>query len=315
MQPAPFYSEVAEGPETGEAVWVSAADGVRLRIGLWPEGARGTVVLFPGRTEYIEKYGRTAGDLAALGFAMAAIDWRGQGLAERALDDRKTGHVMNFTDYQMDVGTLMAAVRRRGLPEPYYLIAHSMGGAIGLRALYNSLSVRAAVFSAPMWGISVAPAMRPVAWGLSWMARQLHLGHAYTPGTRENYVEQAPYEGNVLTADPEMFAYMQRQVAAHPDLSLGGPSLQWLNEALIETRSMMRMAAPEMPTLTFLGSNERVVDPQAVIDRMARWPDGRLETIEGAEHEVLMETPPRRQRIHAAIDAFFADQENRGSAG
>jgi len=64
MQPAPLRNDLAEGPQGGSAVWVSAADGVRLRVGGWPAGSGGTVLLFTGRTEYIEKYGRIAGLLA-----------------------------------------------------------------------------------------------------------------------------------------------------------------------------------------------------------------------------------------------------------
>jgi len=59
---------MAEGPEGGYALWLTADDGVRLRAVHWPkEGARGTVLLMPGRTEYCEKYGRTASELAARG--------------------------------------------------------------------------------------------------------------------------------------------------------------------------------------------------------------------------------------------------------
>ena len=171
--PAPFYRDVAGGPEQVEAQWLTAADGVRLRLAIWPEGEKGTVLLFPGRTEYIEKYACTAADLKARGFAMLAVDWRGQGLADRALDDRKTGHVMHFVDYQMDVAAIMEALEARGLPRPYYLIGHSMGGAIGLRAAMDGLPVNAAVFTAPMWGIAMSGLLRPVAWSLSWTARKL----------------------------------------------------------------------------------------------------------------------------------------------
>ncbi len=113
---APFYRDVANGPDAIEAVWIKAADGVRLRLAIWPEGDKGTILLFPGRTEYIEKYARTAADFARRGYAMIAVDWRGQGLADRSLDDRNTGHVMHFADYQMDVAAIQGAIRDRGKP-------------------------------------------------------------------------------------------------------------------------------------------------------------------------------------------------------
>ena len=71
MTPAPLYTDIADGPSGGQAFWLTAEDGVRLRAAIWPGGSKGTVFLLPGRTEYIEKYGRAAGDLAARGFATA----------------------------------------------------------------------------------------------------------------------------------------------------------------------------------------------------------------------------------------------------
>ena len=45
---------------------------------------KGTVCIFPGRTEFIEKYFEVVRDLRARGFAVAVLDWRGQGLSDRA---------------------------------------------------------------------------------------------------------------------------------------------------------------------------------------------------------------------------------------
>ncbi len=304
---APFYHDVALGPADARALWVTASDRVRLRVGLWPSGAKGTVLLFPGRTEYVEKYGLLAGDLNAMGYAVAAIDWRGQGLADRDLPDRNTGHIGEFSDYQLDVAAMLDCLAAQGLPEPHYLIAHSMGGCIGLRALMRGLDVRAAVFSAPMWGIAISGLMRPVAWSMSWVAHALGLGHHYVPGTKpETYVNQFPFEDNLLTTDPQQFAYMQNQLAAHPDLALGGPSLNWLYKALLETRDMAEEPAPDVPALTFLGSNERIVDVAPVHARMSGWPNGKLVMVEGAEHEVLLEVPQRRDAILAGIRDHFA---------
>ncbi len=306
MNDAPFFHPVAKGPANARALWVKAKDGVRLRIGIWPEGARGTVLLFPGRTEYLEKYGLLAGDLADMGYATIAIDWRGQGLSDRDLVDRNTGDVGDFDEYQLDVAELLETARAENLPQPWYLLAHSMGGCIGLRALYEGLKVNAACFTAPMWGIAVSGLMRPVAWSMSWSAQSLGLGHHYVPGTNpETYVNQFPFEDNLLTTDPDQFAYMQTQLAEHPDLSLGGPSLRWLYKALTETRHMADKPAPDVPALTFLGSNERVVDTVPVQARMADWPGGELMMMEGAEHEVLMEKPAIRSKALEAIKAHF----------
>lgn len=308
MERAPYFDEVADGPDSAEAWWLRTSDSVRIRVGFWPEdGEKGTVLLFPGRTEYVEKYGRAATEFARRGFAMLAIDWRGQGLADRLLPDRLSGHVLTFPDYQRDVAAVLAAAQERGLPKPYYLVAHSMGGCVGLRALIEGLDVNAACFSAPMWGIRLARNVMPLAVSLSWLSVQLGQSHRYAPGTKgEPYVNSEPFGSNALTTDEEMFGYMARQTEAHPDLRLGGPSMGWLHEALTETRALAALPAPPVSVVTFLGSDETIVDMPRIERRMARWPGGRLEMIEGARHEVMMETPEVRNRVFDTAAAHFA---------
>jgi len=306
VESAPLYEDVAKAPEGGAAYWLTCKDGVRIRIGVWDKGASGTVLLLPGRTEYVEKYGQSAGDLQARGYATIAIDWRGQGLADRLLDDPATGHVMHFTDYQHDVRATMDAARELGLPEPFYLLSHSMGGCIALRSLIEGLDVKAAVFCAPMWGILMAAPIRPLARGIAWASRSIGLGHKYAPGTNaDNYVVTAPFAGNLLTTDPDMYAYMQDQATAYPQLPLGGPSMHWLFEALTETRDLQAMQMPQTPTVTYLGTNERIIDSNAVIKLMEQWPDARLEMVEGAEHEVLMEKPATRKHVYDEMAVLF----------
>ena len=306
MQAAPYYAEVADGPEDGVAHWVTTSDGLRIRVGHWHCGDKGTVLLFPGRTEYIEKYGRAATEFLSRGYSVLAVDWRGQGIADRMLNDRAAGHVHHFPDYQKDVAAVLAHARALGLPEPYHMIGHSMGGCIGLRALYEGLPVKSAMFSAPMWGIIIAPALRPFAWVSSWTARRMGQGHRLAPGTEaETYVMICPFEDNTLTTDRAMFDYMKAQLAAYPDLALGGPSLHWLNEALMEMRALAARPAPAIPALTFLGSNERIVEPHRIHDRMATYPNGKLVMLEGAEHEVMMETPAIRTRVFNETADWF----------
>jgi lysophospholipase len=309
VEPAPYFVDVADGPPGGAAHWVTAPDGLKLRVGHWPRHeARGTVLIFPGRTEYIEKYGRDARGLAERGYAAAAIDWRGQGISARMQPDRLLGHVDSFADYQADADALMRYAEAMDLPRPYLLLAHSMGGCIGLRALMRGYDTPRAVFSAPMWGIRMPLLKRPVAWGLSALSRPLRLSHRLAPGqSSAPYVLGADPADNTLTSDPGMLAWMRHQLERHPDLALGGPSLHWLHEALREMRALARLPAPQVPALTFLGSEEAVVDPARIIGRMGAWPEGRLVTLEGAQHEVLMETPAIRTRVLDAIAAHFAE--------
>ncbi len=308
LSAAPLFADVSPATLDGTAFWTKAADGVRIRLGVYrPEGATGTVLLFPGRTEYVEKYAPAAGELAQRGFATAVIDWRGQGLADRLLDDTRIGHVGLFADYQKDVVAMVSAVRELDMPEPFYLLGHSMGGCIGLRSLYEDLDVAAAAFTGPMWGIRIAPHLRPVAWALGRMMPAIGHGHRLPPGTiLDSYVLTAPFEDNLLTSDEEMFEMMRLQLQAHPELALGGPSFVWLREALDETLALSRMPAPKVQADAFLGTNERIVHVGRIEARMRTWPNGVLHMIDGGEHEVLMEGPEARTSIFDTIAARFS---------
>jgi lysophospholipase len=309
--PAPFHADLADGPPGGRAVWLRTADEVRIRAGLWRGGDKGTVFLLPGRTEYIEKYGRAAGDLVSRGWSVVTVDWRGQGLADRALADPMAGHVHDFAQYQRDLDAVLALAAAEGMPGPRMLMGHSMGGCIGLRALYRDLGFRAAAFSAPMWGILMAAWMRPVAQVVSALASPFGQGHRYAPGTgAKTYVAEAAFEGNVLTTDRAMWDYMRAQVLAHPEISLGGPSLGWLRAALTECQALAVLAAPKVPAISALGMGEKVVDPAPVHLRMAGWGAGELDLYPGAEHEIMMEGPAARARFFDRACALF--EANRG---
>lgn len=307
LAPAPFFTDIHPGPAGGMAHWAETSDGKRIRVGHWPqENAKGTVLIFPGRTEYIEKYGVTAKELAARGFASLAIDWRGQGLADRLLDDPLVGHVESFVDYQKDVNAVMKTARELGLPRPYFLLAHSMGGCIGLRSVMEGLPVQAAAFTGPMWGIYFKPQIKLVAGLLARLMPRFGRGHQLPPGTSTDpYVVAAPFDDNMLTTDSQMYHMMRDQLAAHPELSLGGPSYVWLREALAETNHLASRSAPSLPAVAWLGSNERIVETGRIHERMEGWKGGRLEMVEGGEHEVLMETESLRTPIFDELEKLF----------
>ena len=306
MEAAPFHADVA-GHEPSRAFWLQTDDWVRLRMAVWGQPGRGTILIFPGRTEACEKYGLLADKFCAAGFCVVAIDWRGQGLSQRLGRDPRMGHVGRFSDYQRDVAALLAALSKLWLAEcARYLLAHSMGGGIGLRALQQGLHVRGVVFSAPMWGLALSKPAQLGVMAITGAARRLGLGQTYTPGYgAHSYLDTAPFEGNVLTHDPEMFAYLKRQVDCYPDLGLGGPSLHWLSEAMHEMAALRAAPLPQMPAMCFVGGAECVVDPAAMADVMARWKGGHLARLPDMRHEIFYEIPRgRNQAIDATLRLF-----------
>jgi len=312
LAPAPYFDEIAEGPRGGKAHWATTEDGLRIRVGHWlPEGQpaeelKGTALIFPGRTEYIEKYGPAARELHKRGYAALAIDWRGQGLADRMLPDRRLGHIEEFKDFQSDVDAVLKMAERLDLPKPWYLLAHSMGGAIGLRALLNGLPVKACAFTGPMWGIQIPAALRPLATLLGGLAPLFGIGKIRVPSTTVgHYVQSTPFKGNTLTNDPGMYQLMIDQLAAEPDLVLGGPTIGWLTQGLKECAALSTETSPALPCVTFLGAQEQIVNSDAVRDRMKRWPGGELVLVDPCQHEVMMEDDETQARVFDQITRLF----------
>ena len=122
-------------PEDVVSGTIKTPDGAELRFARWapPAGRKGTVCVFTGRSEQIEKYFETVRDLRDRGFAVAMIDWRGQGHSSRRLRDPRKGYVRDFSDFEVDVETFVQQVVLPDCPPPYFALAHSMGGAVMLR--------------------------------------------------------------------------------------------------------------------------------------------------------------------------------------
>src|SRR5215218_7799525 len=144
---------VPEGALVGA---LTTSDGITLRFARWLPTAprRGTVCVFQGRAEFIEKYFDVIAELRGRGFAVATLDWRGQGASQRLLPDPRKGHVRRFADFDRDLEVFVKDVMLPDCPPPYFALAHSMGGAILMRAAQQQRRwFERMIFSAPMMGL------------------------------------------------------------------------------------------------------------------------------------------------------------------
>lgn len=308
MTPAPFNTLPGDPLPMARAFWLRTEDGLRLRATHWAAGgASGSVLLFPGRTEYAEKYNRLALDLNAAGLDVLTIDWRGQGMSDRLLPDPRPGHVERFSDYQRDVVELVVAAEDCGLPRPWHLLSHSMGGAIALAALHDGLPVRSAVFSAPMWGLSLSNIMTRLARGMIAISRRTGQRTRIAPGSGglEPYLLQQGFNENLLTSDGMAWGRVVAEAVAWPDLTIGGVTCHWLSEALDECQRLAALQALPLPLLVALGSQERIVAPEPIRQRVAAWPGACLLELPDCRHEPMMERPAIRDAFLSAMIAHF----------
>ena len=309
LSDAPFFSKVSMGPSRGAAKWLVTEDNIKIRLGIWKSGTKGTVVIFPGRGEFIEKYGVAAELLEKRGYSVLAIDWRGQGLSDRLLKNRSIGHIKKYSDYQKDVMATIKAFHFLKLPEPLYLLSHSMGGCIAMRSLVNELPFKAAVFTSPMWGLSISPLAKLLSKIVAPLAKMGPLSTKVVPGGRtENYVLYTPFEKNVLTNSKNMYGRIKNQLNSYPELMLGSPTLGWMYETLKECERLAKIIAPPVPSLVLVGSNETIIDTLAIRKRISEWDIGKLVTVQNAKHELIMEVKKVRDQTVNLIGDFFEQQ-------
>lgn len=304
---APLYLDVADAPMSGEAYWATTVDKKRIRFAVWDGDGRGTVLILPGRGEYIEKYGRVVGQITARGFACIVLDWRGQGLSEREGTLEDPGYVADYTDYQSDLSAVLKHEAAQRLPKTLHLMSHSMGGVIALRALKNGLAAKTAIFSAPMWGMGLSAPVRLILKAAASIAVRTGRGKERVWGTNKGpYILDANFSKNTLMGDRDAFEWFRNQLVKHPQLGLGGPSWMWLNQSHHETGDLRSFSLPRIPILTLLGEDEKVVNVDAIRERMARTETGKLVALPKGRHEVFMETPAIQAAVWTEIDRFLS---------
>ncbi|RMF33510.1 MAG: alpha/beta hydrolase [Alphaproteobacteria bacterium] len=302
---APFHADLAGAPP-GTAAHFADAGAARIRFACTQPGKRGIALILPGRTEYAEKYGEVMSRLAGMGFGCVVIDWRGQGLSTRPPQGTGLGHVGDFAEYQLDLAAVLVHPAVQAMPGPRVMFAHSMGGCIGWRALDSGLAVRAAVFSAPMWGLTLPLPLRLLGPLMARAACALGLGARHAPGDGPGfYVLEQPFDGNLLTGDPERYGWMQAHLRSRPELGLGGPSFAWARAAFAEMAALARTRPPALPVLGFLGGQEGIVSPAAIRARFARLTDARLVELAAARHEIWMERPAIREEVWRETEGFL----------
>ncbi len=309
-QPAPGPVLPPGGLDWDETLELQAADGVRLRGAIWhfSGGGRGLALLLNGRTEFIEKCTVAAARLVERGFSVASLDWRGQGRSQRLIDHPLKGHVGSFEEYRLDLAALLAHPAVAALGPPRLMLAHSMGGAIGLGAmLRGQVGVAAAVLTAPMLGIRMAWYQRLIARPVLEFARRTGGLERWPPPPRFDLPHVfLGFEGNMLTGDLEAFDWMVETLRREPAFQMALPTIGWIGAARDEMRWLNAQPPLGRPALFLLGGREQIVEPRAVRDGAARL-GARLVEIAGARHEHLMETPPIRAEVWAAIDRFLAE--------
>jgi lysophospholipase len=295
-------------------VWGSLPtnDGAELRWGYLPAKApRAECVLVGGFAECIEKYFETIGDLAARGYSVWCLDWRGQGGSSRP---RRLPSRPRPRRFDRDASELAAFAKR--LPtmrRPRLLIGHSMGGAAALLCLRHYPGLfDGAILSAPMLAIHTGGLPLMLVRLITGLARAIGLGICFVPGASRWTPDRTPTpERSRVSNDRERCRLQYVWFSAHTKLRVDAPTWGWLDSAL---RLVHRMAKKEFlggidtPILLASAGIETFLRPEAHRRAARLLPECTLIEFPDSKHEPFLERDPIRDRWFAAIDRFVEER-------
>lgn len=263
---------------------------------------RAAVIIVNGRTEYIEKYIELLRDLQAVEISFAIYDHCGQGDSGRLLEDKEKGHIEKFDQYVEDLGLVIRTSREEFGQVPLHLLCHSMGGTIAwLYCAEHPGAVESLILSAPMFSIETGIGIPLfMVESIARICCKNGMGERYV-ATTGPFNEDLPFEDNVLTTDPDRFAFNLYLAKSLPYARVGGPTYRWLCEAFTAMRRIGKVSDRiECPVRLFAGKEDHVVNIDR-IEQAAQEVNGAYRVYENARHELFMESQEIRSQVLDAV--------------
>ncbi len=271
------------------------------------------VIGLPGLSEFAEKYFEVARDLLELNLSFWILDWQGQGKSDRFLTNPHKRHSTGFQQDTADLDYFLREYVKHSAVHPdvgripMVMLAHSMGGNIGLRYIHDYPdSFSCAAFTSPMLGIK---ALERIPFTVSRMLTSmagLSAGSLYVGGGsdwKESWREE--FENNPFSSDPERQKIHNLWCLHDPELQVGSVTFRWVHEALNSCAVLRRRNYPESiktSCMFTVSGKEKFVDNAAAISAAKRLPDCLLYEEPEARHEILMERDDIRSRF---FDNFY----------
>ena len=280
-----FYQEGLAGSFVGQA-------GIPIYYKIFQKAEIGSpaILISAGRTEAAVKYKELIYDLFKIGYSIYIHDHRGQGLSGRMTVDPDMGYVDDFQYYIDDMKSFYDRFIAEEAHDKVFLLAHSMGGAIGITYLEQyPLDFNAAAFSSPMLGL-----VSPTCGAVRILTEE---EPKYAAG--QGKYQEVPFEKNEVTGSRIRYKRIDDAFSKEPDARLGGATYQWVDRSCQQFDYMnAHMENIQTPFILFSADHEQIVDTEAHEEFIERAKDLGKECsaylVENAQHELLVEKDEQR---------------------
>ncbi|MGN1281301.1 MAG: alpha/beta fold hydrolase [Succinivibrio sp.] len=251
--------------------------------------ASDTLVIIPGRGEIAHKFTEFLYTLYNLKISAVILFARGQGESTRLLKNRQKCHIDRFENIASDDCFMLDSLGIKN----YKLLAFSLGGLVSLDIIKNQKNKpsRAALIAPYVWPKFFLPPklLKILVYSLG---STYPFSTIYTPhGSSYKRIEFAT---NHHSHCQERFDAYHDYYAEHPELTIGGPTFQFVKEAM---RKQIELFESDfdftIPVYCQSAGLDKVVDTQAAENFFNRHRNDScvpiFETIEGAFHDIINE--------------------------
>ena len=293
-----FYNSGKEGFFSGKAE-------VQIYYRIFEQSNSEKVILISsGRTEAAIKYKELIYDLFNNGYSIYIHDHRGQGLSGRMTEDPDMGYIDDFQFYIDDMKYFYDYYIKPKAYKKSYLLAHSMGGAIGMTYLEQyPYDFNASAFSSPMLGFK--PPICSIVKVLEGDNPKYAIGEsAYKD-------DEILFKGNTLTGSKLRYDRMVDAFTKVPEARLGGVTYHWINTSCRQYDYIFsHIQKIETPFILFSAQNEQIVNPYAhqefinAAKKLGK--EFEVYEIENAQHELLIEKDEQRIETINEVLNFYA---------
>lgn len=269
---------------------------------------RDTVVITHGFTETLEKYDETVYYLLKRGYDIFLCEHRGHGLSFRETEDYSLAHISRFDDYVED---FLSFVNEQVKPQArgrLFLIAHSMGGAVGVLAMEREQGIfDRAVMLAPMFGLNL-PAPKPITYAF--------VRAMCAAGREKGYViGQKPFSPvrdfkNSDCACEQRYDYRFDKYLKNPYMQGCAASCGWVRESIAASDALMKrqeLSKIKTPILVFSGTADEVVTKSAHRRFVKEVETAKLVVVPKGRHELFTDTALRNGALWNRVFAFFEE--------
>jgi len=295
----PFY-------QTGLSKFYAGLDNKSIHFRQFKRGAKQALIILPGRTEPTKKYAELVFDLSHLDMDFFLWDPRGQGYSDRLVSDPQKGYVESYKDYLTDFDLFM----KENISNRYdqvFILAHSMGGAIGLRyAQLNPGAIDKLVLSSPMLEIKTNGIPEGPTLALMRVLKAIGKKRDYVPGGGP-LATSVPFSENRVTSSKERYEMARRIEAVEPELLMGSSTNNWLLEAIKMTRKIyrQRQKLAGTPLLIFQAAKDEFSKDKRQKNLCLQAARCQFERLENSKHEIFQESNQIRNKVMRLTEEFL----------